>query len=102
MVQPMVRVHPETGRKALYLSEAVTRRIDGMKEEESRGLLQYLFAHSVRPEFTFRHTWRLHDLVLWDNRCAMHLAPPDFDPAQLREMFRTTLVGEPMGRALAR
>ncbi len=102
VVQPMVRVHPETGRKALYLSEAVTRRIDGMTEEESRGLLQYLFAHSVRPEFTFRHTWRLHDLVLWDNRCAMHLAPPDFDPAQLREMFRTTLVGETMGRALAR
>ena len=102
VVQPMVRVHSETGRKALYLSEAVTRRIDGMSEEESRGLLQYLFAHSVRPEFTFRHTWRLHDLVLWDNRCAMHLAPPDFDQGQLREMFRTTLVGEPMGRALPR
>ena len=83
-------------------SEAVTRRIEGMSEAESRGLLQYLFAHSVRPEFTFRHTWRLHDLVLWDNRCAMHLAPPDFDQTQLREMFRTTLVGEPMGRALPR
>ena len=99
VVQPMVRIHAETGRKALYLNETVTRQIHGMTREESAGLLQYLFAHSVRPEFTYRHRWRLHDLVMWDNRCAMHLAAGDFDPAEVRQMYRTTLEGEPSGFA---
>lgn len=97
VVQPMVRVHAETGRRALYLNETVTRQIHGMTREESAGLLQYLFAHSVRPEFTYRHRWRRHDLVLWDNRCAMHLATGDFDPAEVRQMYRTTLEGAPSG-----
>lgn len=97
VVQPMVRLHPETGRKALYLNETVTRQIHGMTREESEGLLQYLFRHSVRPEFTFRHRWRKHDLVIWDNRCSMHLAPADYDTQHLRHMCRTTLCGEPLG-----
>ena len=99
VVQPMVRIHAETGRKALYLNETVTRQIHGMTREESAGLLQYLFAHSVRPEFTYRHRWRRHDLVMWDNRCAMHLAAGDYDPAEVRQMYRTTLAGEPSGFA---
>lgn len=97
VVQPMVRVHPETGRRALYLNESVTRQIHGMTREESAGLLQYLFAHSVRPEFTYRHRWRRHDLIMWDNRCAMHMAPGDFDRSEVRQMYRTTLEGEPSG-----
>jgi len=97
VVQPMVRVHPETGRKALYLSETVTTSIDGMTAAESEGVLQYLYRHCVRPEFTYRHRWRLHDLVFWDNRCTMHLAPADYDPAEVRHMCRTTLAGEPSG-----
>jgi taurine dioxygenase len=97
VVQPMVRTHPETGRKALYLNETVTRQIYGMTREESDGLLQFLFKHSVRPEFTFRHRWSKHDLVIWDNRCSMHLAPADYDSTQLRHMCRTTLLGEPLG-----
>jgi taurine dioxygenase len=97
VVQPMVRVHPETGREALYLNETVTRQIHGMTPEESQGLLQYLFRHSVRPEFTYRHRWRKHDIVMWDNRCGMHLAPADYDRTQVRQMFRTTLRGEPIG-----
>ncbi len=97
VVQPMVRTHPETGRKALYVNETVTREIHGMTREESDGLLRYLFRHSVRPEFTFRHRWAQHDLVLWDNRCAMHMAPADYDPVQLRHMCRTTIAGEPFG-----
>lgn len=97
VVQPMVRIHAETGRRALYLNETVTRQIHGMTREESAGLLQYLFAHSVRPEFTYRHRWRRHDLVLWDNRCAMHLAAGDFDPGEVRQMYRTTLEGAPSG-----
>jgi len=98
VLQPMVRVHPETGRAALYLNESVTCRIDGMTEEESAGLLDFLFRHSVLPEFTYRHRWRRHHLVLWDNRCSMHLAPKDYDGSEIRQMFRTTLRGEPLGR----
>ena len=97
VVQPMVRVHPETGRKALYLNESVTRQIYGMTQEEGAGLLQFLFRHSVRHDFTFRHRWRKHDLVIWDNRCAMHLAAGDYDKSEIRQMFRTTLAGQPIG-----
>ncbi len=98
VVQPMVRVHPETGRKALYISEGVITGIEGMTREESQGLLKFLSAHCVRPEFTYRHRWSLHDLVLWDNRCTQHLAPLDYDHSQVRDMCRTTLIGEPLGR----
>lgn len=98
VVQPMVRVHPETGRKALYLNETVTTHIHGMTLEESSSLLQFLFAHSSRPEFTYRHRWKPFDLVLWDNRCTMHLAPKDYAPGQPRLMCRTTLIGEPSGQ----
>jgi taurine dioxygenase len=98
VVQPMVRTHPETGRKALYLNETVTRHIEGMSEEESEGLLDFLFQHSIRAEFTYRHRWRKFDVVMWDNRCTMHLAPADYDRSQLRHMRRTTLCGTPSGR----
>ncbi len=98
VVQPMVRVHPETGRRALYLSEGMTGQIYGMTQEEGAGLLKYLFQHCVRDIFMYRHRWRINDVILWDNRCVMHMVPGDFDPAgQLRLMLRTTLVGEPCG-----
>jgi taurine dioxygenase len=95
VIQPMVRMHPETGRKALYLNESVTRSIYGMTCEESEGLLEYLFRHSIRPEFTYRHAWKVHDIVMWDNRCTMHCAPKDYDSSHIRHMCRTTLMGEP-------
>lgn len=98
VVQPMVRVHPETGRKALYLNELLTREIDGMTRQESAGLLNFLYAHSVKAEFVYRHVWRVNDVVLWDNRCGMHLAPADYDPDALRDMCRVTLAGERIGR----
>ena len=98
VVQPMVRVHPETGRKALYLNETVTTHIHGMTAEEGAGLLRFFFTHSVKPEFTYRHRWQPFDLVLWDNRCTMHLAPKDYAPGESRYMCRTTLVGQPSGR----
>lgn len=100
VVQPIVRVHPVTGRKALYLNPAVTRGILGMTPEEGEGLLRFLFEHSVKPEFVYCHRWQVHDMVMWDNRCAMHLAPADYDVAEIRQMFRTTLTGEPHGRLL--
>lgn len=93
VVHPVVRVHPETGRRALFVSEHFTTRIVGMPEDESRALLQELFEHSVRPEHIYRHQWQPHDLVFWDNRSLMHLATgcPD---NQRRKLYRTTIEGD--------
>lgn len=100
VVQPLVRAHPETGRKVLFLSPAVVMRIAGMTTAESAGMLAYLGEHAVRPEYTYRHYWRVGDLVMWDNRCTLHLAPADFDATQVRHMCRTTLKGEAQGALL--
>jgi taurine dioxygenase len=96
VAQPVVRVHPETGRKALYLGDKV-KRFDGMTEEESKPLIDYLNAHATRAEFVYRHQWRANDIVAWDNRCTMHQALGDFDETQLRDMERTTVLGTPSG-----
>jgi taurine dioxygenase len=96
VAHPVVRVHPETGRKAIYLGEKV-RRFDGMTEDESRPLIEYLNRHATRPEFVYRHQWRAHDILLWDNRCTMHQALGDFDQSQSRYMERTTVIGTPSG-----
>ncbi len=96
VAQPVVRVHPETGRKALYLGEKV-KRFDGMTEEESRPLIEYLNRHATRPEFVYRHHWRRNDIVAWDNRCTIHQALGDFDETQIRDKERTTVLGTPSG-----
>jgi len=100
VAQPVVRVHPETGRKALYIGEKV-KRFDGMTEEESRPLIDYLVRHATRPEFVYRHQWRKDDILAWDNRCTMHQALGDFDETQLRHMERTTILGTPSGYVVA-
>lgn len=100
VAQPVVRVHPETGRKALYVSEMTTTGIVGMKEEEARPILDFLFKHSVRPEFTYRHRWSVHEMIAWDNRCVMHLALDDYDLDVPRKLYRTTLLGDPSGYLL--
>jgi taurine dioxygenase len=92
VAHPIVRTHPETGRKALFVSEHFTTRIVGLPEAESRGLLDRLFAHSVQPEHVYRHQWQPHDLVFWDNRSLMHLAGGTPDD-QRRKMYRTTIEG---------
>lgn len=97
-VHRVVQVHPETGRKSLYVSEMFTTRFVGMTEEESRPLLEYLFQHSVRPEFTYRHQWKTGDLIVWDNRCTMHLALTDYDSSKARRMHRTCVLGARIGR----
>ena len=93
---PVVRVHPETGRRALYVNVAHTVRFEGMTEEESRPLLQYLFQHQVRPELTCRFRWRSRSLAMWDNRCAQHNAINDYQ-GHRRLMHRITLAGDRPG-----
>ena len=90
---PVIRTHPETGRKAVYVNVAHTARFAGMTEEESRPLLQYLFEHSVRPEFTCRFRWQPGSIALWDNRGAMHNPINDYH-GYTRRMLRITLAGD--------
>jgi taurine dioxygenase len=70
---PVVRTHPETGRKALYVNIGHTVRFKGMTETESAPLLNFLFEHQTKPEFTCRFNWRVGSLAFWDNRCALHI-----------------------------
>jgi taurine dioxygenase len=93
VTHPVVRTHPETRRKALFVNEGFTARILDMPEAESDELLQHLFAHSTEPRFIYRHRWQAHDLVFWDNRCAIHLAH-GCAPELRRHMHRTTVKGD--------
>jgi taurine dioxygenase len=100
VAHPLVLVHPETGRKALYVSEGPVNRVAGMTDDESWGLLQFLFKHTATLEFTYRHTYSVDDLVFWDNRACQHIALADFvqDPNTPRLMQRLTVLGKESGR----
>ncbi|MDP3137232.1 MAG: TauD/TfdA family dioxygenase [Burkholderiaceae bacterium] len=100
VAQPIVRVHPETGKKALFVSEGQTTHIVGMSHAESRTILDHLFKISVTPEFTYRHNWTVDDMLMWDNRCTLHLALADYSHKDTRHMHRITVLGEACGRPL--
>ena len=93
VIHPVVRTHPETGRKSLLVGQRI-RGFLGMSDEEGQGLLAMLNAHATSPEFVYRHRWGVGDVVMWDNRCSCHVALGDFDQTKPRVMFRCSLEGE--------
>jgi len=91
VVHPLVRAHPETGAKTLYLGLHASH-IDGMPEAEGRGLLAELLDHATQPEFIYTHHWRMGDLVIWDNRCLLHRAVANYEMTQHRRILHRTVV----------
>ncbi|KIV89713.1 hypothetical protein PV10_07093 [Exophiala mesophila] len=90
---PVVRTHPETGRKALYVNLAHTSHFEGWTEDESTPLLNYLYSHQIKPEFTCRFVWAKGSIALWDNRCVQHNPINDYHGYR-RSMLRITLAGD--------
>lgn len=92
-VHPLVRRHPLSGRRALYLNHVYTIGIEGMRADESKTLLDFLFRHMTQAAFVYRHRWQAGTLVMWDNRCVVHYADGGYE-GHRRLMYRTTLAGE--------
>ena len=92
-VHPVVRHHDETAEAALYVCRAFTQKFEGWSRSDSRGLLEHLFEHSVRPEFQARHRWRAGDLVMWDNRSLLHFAVHDHADDEPRLIHRLQVAG---------
>ena len=94
VLQPLVRTHPENGTRALYFHPVKAENIVGMEPQESQALLADLLERSVRPEFVYSHKWRKGDMLIWDNRAAMHRASFDYDPNEYRLLYRVLVRGE--------
>lgn len=92
-IHPVIRTHPETGRRAIYVNRTFTTRINELSESEGRAVLEHLFDHCERIDFQIRYRWELNDVAFWDNRCAMHRAIWDYWPAE-RKGRRVTIKGD--------
>ena len=90
---PVIRTHPVSGRKSLFVNEGFTTRINELSEAESEAILKLLFAHATRPEYTIRWRWQQNDVAFWDNRVTQHYAVDDYRP-QRRVMHRATILGD--------
>ena len=90
---PVVRTHPETGRRALWINPVYTIGLEDVPRADSDALLAKLFAHALAPAFLYRHRWQTHMLTLWDNRCTMHAAQGGYD-GHRRVMHRLTVAGD--------
>jgi taurine dioxygenase len=90
---PIVRTHPFTGRKSLYVTKGECIGIEGVPDDEGRAVIEELHDHCIRPEFLYRHQWQVGDLLMWDNATSMHLAICDYALPQRRLMHRTTVIG---------
>jgi taurine dioxygenase len=93
-IHPLVRMHPENGRKALFLNPVRMESIVGMKDKEALALIDELMRHATQKKYEYRHKWRHGDWVMWDNRSVMHQANPDYDMRQRRYLYRLMLKGE--------
>lgn len=93
VAHPIVRTHPNTGRKALYVFEGECVGIKGMPDDQAIGLISQLTEHCIRPEYIYRHVWREGDVVMWDNAATLHLAVRDYELPQRRLLYRTTIEG---------
>ena len=94
VLHPLVRTHPESGRRSIYLNPIRTEGIVGMAEEEALTLLADLLEHATQPRYQYRHQWRPGDLIIWDNRSLLHKANGDYDMKQLRYLYRIMLLGD--------
>ena len=93
-VHPLIRTHPETGRKAIYIHPGKTAKIEGLDEDKSKAFVNRLMTQVIQPEITYRHQWQLGDLVIWDNRSISHVAYRDYDHKEGRIMQRVILAGD--------
>jgi taurine dioxygenase len=93
VAHPIVRTHPWTGRKSLYVTAGECIGIEGLPEDEGLALIEELHAHCLRPEFQYRHKWQVGDLLMWDNATSMHIAICDYQLPERRLMHRTTVAG---------
>lgn len=100
-IHPLVRLHPENGRKALYMNPVRIEAIVGMPEKEALALVAELMAHATQKKYEYRHKWRYGDMVIWDNRSVMHQANADYDPSEYRYLYRIMLKGAPLQPASA-
>ncbi len=91
---PLVRVHPENGRKALFINPVRIESIDGMPDDEALDLVAELMQHATQKKYEYRHQWKMGDMVIWDNRSVMHQANADYDMSELRYLYRLMLKGE--------
>jgi taurine dioxygenase len=97
--QPLVIRHPDSGRAALYLNTGRMEGIEGMGDDAAHALIEKLYQHATQPRYEYRHVWRKGDMVIWDNRSVMHQANADYNPEELRYLYRLMVQGTPLQAA---